>query len=136
MEDPHIAAHQVAKHLRAIAALLPRLSAQAADPLYDLLNREALHAGGVDCYTALENAAVTIEATAPFEPVQAVQAEIKDAMRAFFAEQLADRSTREVVDDYCGDWTEAEWRAEYEEMSDCDEALGDDPLGDWHGRNE
>lgn len=129
MEDPHIAAHHVARHLRAIAALLPRLSAQAADPLYDLLNREALHEGGVDCYTALENAAVTVEATAPFEPVT------EDEKQAIFEqvyEEMSDLSTRDHARDYC-DFTEADWRIEKDER---DEALGDDPLGDWHGRNE
>jgi hypothetical protein len=57
---PVLAAHRVAAALRTIAEALPHLSAQAADPLYDLFeNRGAHHADGIKL------AAVTVEQAAP-----------------------------------------------------------------------
>lgn len=106
MEDHHIAAHHVARHLRAIATLLPRLSAQAADPLYDVLFPN----GFIDQRDALQDAAVKIETTAPFEPISEEQ---KAILLYSIGEQLVDRSGREILEDHIADWTEADFRAEY-----------------------
>lgn len=90
-------AHVVAQHLRAIVNLLPLLSPE------DQARFDA---------ASLESVASAIEASHPVEPLTDKQ---KSELCSHFAEQLAWRSQREVVEDYCGDWTEAEWRSQWEQ---------------------
>lgn len=110
MNNHDIASHQIAKHLRAIAVLLTDASEdawRAYCPGSERIKPEYLE--------MLITKAAAIEATAPFEPVPD---SLKDKMRDFYAEQLNDRSTHEMVDDLCGDWTEAEWRSEADDYAE------------------
>lgn len=111
MTEHDIAAHQVAKHLRAIAALLPRLSARGADPLYAVLADHLIRSPAA----FIEDAADKIAATAPFEPITDEQ---RDEVIVLVEGQLADMSSRERWEACTEGWTDADWRAEYDDMKE------------------
>lgn len=49
-------------------------------------------------------------------------------------ETAGDMSSREIAESAVMNMTLADMKAEYDDL--MQEDLGDDPLGDWHGRNE
>jgi hypothetical protein len=114
MKDNDAIAHAVARHLRAIATLLPSLDAAQLTAFTPGITKTVLP----DYCTMLRNKADRIEATAPFVPLD-------DEQRAYLvaniAEQLNDRSTRDALDDHTGDWTDADWRMEYDTLIEMEQ---------------
>ena len=125
MTEQEYAAHQIAKHLRKLAYWLNEASEDAWRA-----NCEGSERVKPEYLEMLVLKAQRVEATAPFTPITEQE---KDALHEEYGDMLADRSTREVFEDYFGDWTEADYRYELDNLR---AGLGEDPMGDWHGRNE
>lgn len=109
MDQQACNAHHIARHLRAIATILQ----SAEKPLTD----EAMQAIGFDMkqWINLEGVAGALEASAPFVPL--TDAERGEVLEWIVYEQ-AGYSTRERVDDVVGDWTDADWRMEFDQMQE------------------
>lgn len=112
MNNHDIAAHHIARHLRAIARLFPELTDEQKAvylPGWDITKVDITK--GI--VAMLQQKADSLEATAPFE-------KLNDDQRLVVAEwlidQLNDISTRDRLTYYVSDWTDADWRAEYDDM--------------------
>lgn len=114
MEDHHAAAHLVAKHLRAIAALLPRLSEEGLNAYLPGLGRGL--AVVLPEYCAMqEHKANLLEATAPFTPLTE---EETTELYSEMADECDDmRAAEMMVDALTDDWTPAEWRMEKDDRN-------------------
>lgn len=115
MNNHDIAAHAIARHLRAIALLFPELTDE----------QKAVYLPGwkttedditVDYVAMLNDKASAVEATAPFEKLNDEQ---RYEVAGWLIDQLNDMSTRERLTNHVSDWTDADWRAEYDDMVDC-----------------
>lgn len=127
MDKHDAAAHLVAKHLRAIARLLPDLQGHGASAILDHLLQGQPFFSYANRVKELEATAEALEEAAPFEPITDEQ---RAAIREQYAESIGDLNYRERADLITEDWTEAEWRMEQddqdgmnaEERSEIDDA--------------
>lgn len=114
MDNHDIAAHSIARHLRAIARLFPELTdEQKAAYLPGWDNGEGDITKGI--VAMWQQKANSLEATAPFDALTVFE---REELAENIAEQLADMSTKDRLYDHTRDWTEADWRAEYDDMVD------------------
>lgn len=112
MNNHDIAAHHIARHLRAIARLFPYLTDE----------QKAVYLPGwkateddITKYLVamLQQKANSLEATAPFERLNGEQ---RHEMAEWLIDQLNDMSAHERLTYHVSDWTSADWRAEYDDM--------------------
>lgn len=101
-------AHLIAHHLRAIV----RLMTDEPEPLQQVT--QSLGFDPIDTAN-LDMLAQLLEASAPFTPLTD---EEKGEVINFIAETEADYSMRERIENATGDWTEADWRIEFDELQD------------------
>lgn len=121
--QPKIAAHHVARHLDAIAELLPRLSAQGSDPLYDLL--EGVTPRDEGWGDILRRIAEATRATAPVEPLsEAEQEERWNQYRDMAADMSIHVRAEAMLEGALAvEWRERVAMAKLDELAD----LGDTP---------
>lgn len=113
MKNHEIAAHGIARHLRAIALLFPKLTNEqkaAYLPGWKATEDDIT----VDYVAMLNDKASAVEATATFDALTVFE---REELAENITEQLADMSTKDRLYDHTRDWTEADWRAEYDEMA-------------------
>lgn len=108
-------AHLIARHLKAIANLLQSdpepLTGEALAVLEAVEGNIQLVAGptaGLD----LNLVAEALEATAPFIPLTN---EERGELFADLVDEVSDYSRKENAESICGDWTDAEWRMEWDD---------------------
>lgn len=107
MEDHHIAAHRVADALRVLAECLPKLSAQASDHVYALVEgaQTATEGGWGETLVAV---AECVEETAPFVPL--TDAEKRDLFAAVY-DEMCDLTSKDHTRTYMD---MAEWQLRLE----------------------
>jgi hypothetical protein len=113
MQDHEIAAHSAARHLRALASLLPRLKPEQRDAWIDGAGNYAFP---LDEYVAmLGRQAERLEQTAPFTPLTD---EERDLVCDWLFDELSDEKTSERLFAVTEDWTEFDWRLSYAERTE------------------
>jgi hypothetical protein len=105
MNQQAINAHHIARHLRAIANILRSAERPLTDEAEEVLSFDL--ANLTKLYTEL---AEDLEATAPFTPLTDVE---KDKVLGLIADDVAERA--ELL---TADWTEADWRIEYDQLEE------------------
>jgi hypothetical protein len=110
MNQQAINAHHIARHLRAIANILRSAERPLTDEAEEVLSFDL--ANLTKLYTEL---AEDLEATAPFTPLTDVE---KDKVLGLIADDVADYSTGERAELLTADWTEADWRIEYDQLEE------------------
>ena len=110
MTPQEAAAHHIARHLRAIATHLTN----ASEDVWRVYCPGAENIK-VEYLAMLVRKAEDIEATAPFEPLTDVE---RTLVSGWIGDELGDMSYRELIRQYTGDFTEADWRMEYEDHNE------------------
>lgn len=110
MDNQAANAHHIARHLRAITNILQSAEKPLTDEAEEVLSFDL--ANLTKLYTKL---AEDLEATAPFTPLTDAE---KGEVFEFIADDVSDYSTRERVELVTNDWTEVDWRIEYDQMDE------------------
>jgi len=103
-------AHHIARHLRAITNILQSAEKPLTDEAEEVMSFDL--ANLTKLYTKL---AEDLEATAPFTPLTDAE---KGEVLGLIADDVADYSTGERAELLTADWTEADWRIEYDQLEE------------------
>lgn len=115
MDNQAANAHHIARHLRAIANILQSSPEPLMQEASAAIGDGILIALGPNAGLDLNLVAETLEATAPFTPLTDAE---KGEVFEFIADDVSDYSTRERVELVTNDWTEVDWRIEYDQQQE------------------